>query len=57
MPLDVGVSEAAQLFLEPVDGVAVALGSLHAIPELRQSPDVGLVSFEFKPAGDSAHRV
>jgi len=35
MPLDVGVPEAPQLFLNPVDSIAVALRSLHSIPELR----------------------
>jgi hypothetical protein len=57
MPFDVGVPEAPQLFLQPVDSIAVPLRSLHSIPELRQSFDVRLVSFQFKSAGDSAHRV
>ena len=57
MPLDVGVSEAPQLFLKPVDGIAVALRSLHSIAELRQSFDVRLVSFQFKAADDSADRI
>jgi len=37
MPLDVGVPEAAQLLLQPIDCIAVTLRSLGSIPELRQS--------------------
>ena len=57
MPLDVGVPEAPQLFFKPVDRIAIALRSLHSIPELRQSFDVRLVPFQFKAADDGAHRV
>jgi len=45
------------LFLNPVDSVAVALRSLHSIPELRQTFDVSLVSFQFKAPDDGAHGV
>jgi hypothetical protein len=57
VPLDVGVPEAPQLFLNPVDRIAVALRSLHSIPKLRQTFDVSLVSSQFKATDDSTHRV
>jgi hypothetical protein len=57
MPLHGGVPEAPQLFLNPVNGIAVALGSLHSIAELRQSSDVRLISFQFKATDDGAHSV
>src|SRR5206468_12591840 len=50
MPHDVRVPKAAQLFLEPVDRIAVALGSLYAIAELRAPLDVPLVPAEFETA-------
>jgi len=51
MPLDVGVPKAKQLSLKPVDCIAVTLRSLHSIPELGESFDVRLVSFQFKATG------
>src|SRR5260221_9846857 len=57
MPLDVGVPKAKQLPLKPVDCIAITLRSLHSIPELRESFNVRLVSFQFKATDDSAHWV
>ena len=50
MPLDIGVPVALQLSLEPVDGITVALRSLHAVPKLCQSLNARFVAFEVEPA-------
>src|SRR5262249_21215847 len=50
MPFDIGVSEAAQLLIEPSYSVAITFGPLHAVAELRQSLDVGFVSVQIEAA-------
>ena len=57
MPHDIRIPEAAQLFLEPVDRSAVALGSLQAIAELREPLDVRLVAVEFETADHLLQRI
>ncbi len=52
-----GAAVALELRLDPVDGLAVALGALPPIPELRQALDGGLVAFEVQPGDESPDRV
>ena len=48
---------ALELRLDPVDGGAVAIGSLTAIAELRQALDRGLVLFQIESADEHPYRV
>jgi len=57
MPLHVGVAEAPQLFLKPVDSISVALRTLHSVAELRQPFDVRLEAPQIKAPDDGSQRV
>src|SRR5437667_102944 len=56
-PLDGCAAVAFQLRLDPVDGVAIALGALPAIAELRQSLDRRFVLVQVEPTDKGTDRV
>jgi hypothetical protein len=57
LPLDIGVPEAAQLFLQPIDGIAIARRPLHAVSELRRTFNVRFIAFEVEAGDHGADRV
>src|SRR4029079_11468178 len=55
--LGVRAAVTLELCLDPVERLAIALGPLAAIAELRQALDRGLVFFEIEPADHRLDRI
>ncbi len=56
-PLGVGAAVTLELRLDPVHCLAIALGALATIAELREALDGGLVFFEIEPADQRPDRI